>query len=60
VKIGLPPQFGNTDFDITLFDATHNNPARSGDPAVHTLDRRNAGDLVLEMQPNSLVILASP
>lgn len=59
VKITLPQGFSSTDFDLTLFDKTHNNPARSGDPTLQTWAQRNAGDLLMELQPNSLVLLAS-
>ncbi|MDQ3706843.1 MAG: glycosyl hydrolase [Chloroflexota bacterium] len=57
VKVALPDVFAETDFDVTLFDRQHNNPARTGDSRLTTLPARNAGDLVLELQPNSLVIL---
>jgi hypothetical protein len=59
VKVALPPSFDNVDFDLALFDATHNNPARTGDPTVRLFDQRNAGDLVLEMKSNSLMIITS-
>lgn len=57
VKIALPSTFDNTDFDLTLFDATHNNPAKTGDSTLRTSQQFNAGDLVLDLQPNSLVLL---
>jgi hypothetical protein len=57
VKLALPPTFANTNFDLTLFDNTHNNPAKTGDPTLQTWQQLNAGDLVLDLQPNSLVIL---
>ncbi|MGA7729801.1 MAG: glycosyl hydrolase [Chloroflexia bacterium] len=59
VKVGLPSNFSDTDFNLTLFDTTHNNPARTGDPTLRQLDRRNAGDLVLELKSDSLVILTA-
>ena len=59
VKIALPSQFSNTDFNLVLFDDTHNNPARTGDPSVSSLGNFNAGDLVVDLKPNSLVILTS-
>ncbi len=59
VKLALPPEFGSADFDVALFDANNNNPARSGDPALHTLPARNAGDLMFNLRPQSLVILSS-
>ncbi len=59
IKIALPDSFSATEFDVTLFDASHNNPARSGDATLKTWMRRNAGDLVFELEPNSLALLAS-
>lgn len=59
VKIALPSQFAGSEFNLTLFDETHNNPARTGDPAVTSLGKFNAGDLVIELKPNSLVILTT-
>jgi hypothetical protein len=59
VKVRLPDTFADAEFDITLFDRHNNNPARSGDSALSLLPSRNAGDLVLELQPRSLVILQS-
>ena len=59
VKISLPSSFTNTNFDLTLFDTTHNNPARTGDPTLRHLDQRNGGDLVLDLKPHSLVIITS-
>ncbi len=59
VKIALPHSFGGLDFTLTLFDATHNNPARSGDATLRPWLERNAGDLVVELQPSSLVLLDS-
>ena len=57
VKVTLPSTFDNTNFDLTLFDATHNNPAKTGDPTLRTWQQLNARDLVLDLQPNSLVLL---
>jgi hypothetical protein len=59
VKVGLPSTFDNTNFDLTLFDATHNNPAKTGDPSLATWQHLNARDLVLDLQPNSLVLIRS-
>ncbi|MDQ3930596.1 MAG: glycosyl hydrolase, partial [Chloroflexota bacterium] len=57
VKVGLPGAFADNDFGITLFDRQNNNPARTGISSLTTRPPRNAGDLVLELQPDSLVIL---
>jgi xylan 1,4-beta-xylosidase len=59
IKIRLPQQFNNTEFDLTLFDDTHNNPARTGDASVSSLGKFNAGDLVIDLKTNSLVIITS-
>jgi hypothetical protein len=59
VKVALPDVFADSDFDVTLFDRHNNNPARTGDSMLTTRPARNAGDLMLELQPNSLVILRS-
>jgi hypothetical protein len=59
IKLQMPNGFADTDFDLTLFDADHNNPAKSGDSTVKRWLQRNAGDLVLELKQNSLVILTS-
>ncbi|HEY0072185.1 MAG TPA: hypothetical protein VGE04_19660, partial [Chloroflexia bacterium] len=59
VKLRLPDAFSEVQFDVTLFDRHTNNPARSGDSTLSLLPSRNAGDLVLELQPRSLVILQS-
>jgi hypothetical protein len=59
VKVDLPDAFADAEFELTLFDKRNNNPALTGDSSLTTLPPRNAGDLVLELQPNSLVILRS-
>ncbi|HEX8218966.1 MAG TPA: glycosyl hydrolase [Chloroflexia bacterium] len=59
VKVGLPDSFADSEFDLTLFDRQNNNPARSGDSTLRTMLPRNAGDIVLDLQPRSLVILRS-
>lgn len=59
VKIGLPASFRNTEYDLVLFDRQNNNPARSGNSALSKLAPRHGGDLVIELQPKSLVILKS-
>lgn len=59
VKVGLPATFNQSSFDLALFDSTHNNPARTGIPALSLLEQRNAGDLVLDLKPNSLMILTT-
>lgn len=59
IKVGLPSSFAQTTFDITLFDKDHNNPARTGDPQLQVWAQRNAGDLVVPLQPNSLAIFTS-
>jgi hypothetical protein len=61
--LSLPTEFANVDYDITVFDRDHNNPAAvakgSGDPAAGPSLRRNAADLVLDVVPNSLLVLTS-
>lgn len=59
IKVQLPGAFADVDFDLTLFDRHNNNPARSGISSLSLLSSRNAGDLVMELQPRSLVILRS-
>lgn len=59
VKIALPDSFYGLKFKLTLFDAAHNNPAKSGDPVLRPWLKRSAGDLVMDLQPNSLVLLDS-
>jgi Glycosyl hydrolases family 39 len=59
VKVRLPSAFNDTEFDLTLFDAEHNNPAQSGDATLKSWMERNAGDLLVELKPNSLVIATS-
>ncbi|MFL5732013.1 MAG: GH39 family glycosyl hydrolase [Chloroflexia bacterium] len=59
VHVALPPEFEGVDYEITLFDRSHNNPARSGDSTVRPWLRRNAGDLALDLSPGSLVVLTS-
>jgi Glycosyl hydrolases family 39 len=59
VKLSLPPTFDNVAFDLTLFDETHNNPASMGDPTLGAWQQLNARDLVLELEPNSLVLITS-
>ena len=59
----LPAAFSNVDYEITLFDQDHNNPAAapkgSGNPAARLTLKRNAADLVLNLTPNSLLIFTS-
>ncbi len=59
IKVSLPDSFSPTQFDVTLFDKTHNNPAVSGDPTLEKWLQRNAGDLLFDLQPNSLVLITS-
>jgi glycosyl hydrolase family 39 (putative alpha-L-iduronidase) len=59
IKVGLPASFASVQFDLTLFDANHNNPAKTGDSTLKTWLTRDAGDLVLDLKPNSLVILTT-
>lgn len=59
VKIALPETFRNTRLNVTIFDSTHNNPARTGDPTVKSLGKRDAGDMVLDLAPNSLAIITT-
>jgi hypothetical protein len=59
IKIGMPQDFADTYFDVSLFDHDTNNPARSGDPTLKLQPPVNAGDIVLDLNPNSLVILTS-
>jgi hypothetical protein len=59
VKVALPNSFSTLDFTLTLFDAGHNNPAVSGDATLRPWLKRNAGDLVVELAPNSLLLVES-
>jgi hypothetical protein len=59
VKIALPPEFANVNYNIALFDKTHNNPALTGDTLLRPSPPRNARDLVFDLKPNSLVIVSS-
>jgi hypothetical protein len=59
VKISLPAAFAGRSFEVTLFDATNNNPAVSGDATLRRWMTRNAGDLRLDLKPDSLVLIES-
>jgi hypothetical protein len=59
IKLRLPTSFADVDYDVSLFDVTHNNPAKSGDTTLQQEPPRNAGDLLFTLQPGSLVILTS-
>ena len=60
VKVSLPEAFHSATFDVVLFDKQHNNPARSGDPALMPEGTRHAGDLLFDLMPGSLVLLETP
>ena len=60
IKVSLPESFQQTSFDVVTFDKQHNNPARSGDPILKPEGARNAGDLLFDLIPNSLVVMESP
>jgi phage tail protein X len=57
VKVSLPASFAGAEFNLTLFDEEHNNPAVSGDATLRPWMLRDAGDLVLDLKPGSLVIM---
>ncbi len=57
VKVALPESFAGRSFSLTLFDEAHNNPALSGDATLRPWMVRDAGDLVLELKPNSLALM---
>jgi hypothetical protein len=59
IKLNLPSTFNATNFDVALFDKEHNNPAKSGDPTLKYEEPRNARDLLLDLKPDSLVLLFS-
>jgi hypothetical protein len=59
VKVSLPDNFSDTYYDVALFDHDTNNPARSGDAPLQMQLAQNAGDLVFDLKPQSLVILTS-
>ncbi|MEO8284823.1 MAG: glycosyl hydrolase [Chloroflexota bacterium] len=59
IKIVLPQTFQDTDFDIALFDKKNNNPAATGDSILNLMGPRNARDILLDLTPNSLVIMTS-
>ncbi|MEA2573505.1 MAG: hypothetical protein QOH93_803 [Chloroflexia bacterium] len=59
VKVRLPDSFADDDFAVAMFDRQNNNPARTGISALNIMAPRNAGDIVLDLQPGSLVILSS-
>ena len=59
VKIALPPEYLGLEYNVTLFDDAHNNPSKSGDTNLRQSPPRNAGDLVFDLKPNSLVLLTS-
>jgi hypothetical protein len=56
VRLVMPPTFAHAQYSLTLFDSDDNNPALSG---VHTVRQftSEAGDLVLEMEPYSVVVV---
>lgn len=57
VKVALPDSFSSLDFTLTLFDARRNNPAKTGDATLRPWLKRNAGDLVVDLAPNSLLLI---
>jgi hypothetical protein len=57
VKVRLPAAFSKSLYTLTLFDETHNNPARTGDATLRPWMERDAGDLVFTLQKDSLVII---
>jgi hypothetical protein len=59
IKLRLPDAFSDVDYQPVLFDAMHNNPAKSGKTDLETEALRNAGDLLFTLQPGSLLILTS-
>ncbi len=59
IKVSLPHSFAGTAFDVTLFDPYSNNPAKTGDTQLRQAGARDAGDLVMDMQPSSLAILTT-
>ncbi|MDQ6695098.1 MAG: glycosyl hydrolase [Chloroflexota bacterium] len=60
VKVSLPGTFSQDQFKLVLFDKEHNNPALSGDATLKIWATRDAGDLLLDVQPNSMVLMTSP
>jgi hypothetical protein len=60
VKIRLAEAFRGTRFDVVLFDKEHNNPARSGKPAIEREPQRDEGDLLFDLKPGSLVMMETP
>jgi hypothetical protein len=60
VKVHLPETFHSASLDVVLFDKVHNNPVRSGDPALQPEGVRHAGDLLFELRPGSLVLMETP
>ncbi|HKP54214.1 MAG TPA: glycosyl hydrolase [Chloroflexia bacterium] len=59
VKVSLPAAYADRKFELTLFDATNNNPALSGDATLRRWTTRDAGDLRLDLKPDSLVLIES-
>lgn len=59
IKVSLPQEFAGTEFSPTFFDGQSNNPAKTDDTQLKQAGLRDAGDLVLDVQPNALVILTT-
>jgi hypothetical protein len=59
-RISLPPEWAGRAFDLTLFDAMHNNPQATGDDRVTPLGRRDGGGLIFDLAPGSVLLLHAP
>ncbi len=46
-------------YALTLFDEKHNNPAVTRDNSAQEWMERDGGDLVMELRPQSLVLIES-
>jgi hypothetical protein len=56
IKLALPPAFAGERYTLALFDDQHNNPARTGDDAVH-YTVHEAGDLVFDLPQFSVALV---
>jgi hypothetical protein len=59
-RITLPPEWGAGRYIVTLFDADHNAPQRTGDDRVSPLGTRDGRDLLFDLAPGSVLSIVAP
>ena len=60
LRITLPAAFAESNFEVRRFDSKHNNPAVSGEGGLAPATQRNAADLILNVEPKTLLLISSP